>query len=63
MQLDRAQLRYRPNRTMDFFVDPNVGHDDFLSSLALLVEAASLYQPRVARGLSPLLAAEGQAPS
>ena len=53
-QLDAAQARYRPNKTMDFFVDPRDGHDDFLISLALVVEAASLYQPRVARGRSRL---------
>ena len=49
-QIDRAQVRYRPNRTIDFYVDPRDGHDDFLSSLALVVEAASTYEPRVARG-------------
>jgi hypothetical protein len=36
---------------MNFYVDPAVGHDDFLSSLALLVEAAQ-YTPRSARGRS-----------
>jgi hypothetical protein len=34
---------------MDFYVDPRDGHDDFLSSLALVVEAANQYQPRAAR--------------
>jgi hypothetical protein len=34
---------------MNFYVDPAAGHDDFLSSLALLVEAAQ-YAPRAARG-------------
>lgn len=53
-QLDHAQVRYRPNKTMDFFVDPRDGHDDFISSLALLVEAAGHYQPRIARGNSVL---------
>jgi hypothetical protein len=27
--------------TLDFYVDPSDGHDDFLSSLALLVEAVT----------------------
>jgi len=34
---------------MNFFVDPRDGHDDFLTSLALTIEAANLYEPRVAR--------------
>lgn len=49
-EIDLAQVRYRAGRAMDFYVDPREGHDDFLVSLALAVEAASLYQPRVARG-------------
>ncbi len=35
---------------MSFFVDPAEGHDDFLMSLALLVEAAAGYEPRAAHG-------------
>jgi hypothetical protein len=35
---------------MAFFVDPADGHDDFLVSLALLVEAGSDAAPRTARG-------------
>jgi hypothetical protein len=50
LELERAQSQYRPNQTMNFFVDPARGHDDFLMSLALLVEAASHYSPRSARG-------------
>jgi len=38
-----------PNRTMTFQVAASKGHDDFLMSLALLVQAAR-YAPRVARG-------------
>ena len=34
---------------MNFYVDPSQGHDDYLSSLALLVKAAE-YRPRLARG-------------
>jgi hypothetical protein len=35
---------------MNFFVDESDGHDDYLMSLALVVEAANLYSPRTARG-------------
>ena len=48
-QVDRAEAYYRPNRTMNFMVDPKRGHDDFLTSLAMLVKAGQ-YAPRVARG-------------
>jgi hypothetical protein len=48
-QVERARSFFRPNQTMNFLVDPAQGHDDFLMSLALLVEAAS-YTPRQARG-------------
>ena len=49
-EMEKAKSRYRPNRTMNFFVDPSQGHDDYLMSLALLVEAAEGYVPRSARG-------------
>ncbi len=49
-EMEKSRSRYRPNRTMNFYVDPSRGHDDFLMSLALLVEAANRYQPRGARG-------------
>jgi hypothetical protein len=48
-QMERAKSTFRPNQTMSFHVDPTAGHDDFLVSLALLVEAAR-YTPRSARG-------------
>ena len=48
-EMTRARSNFRPNQTMTFYVDPAVGHDDFLSSLALLVEAAR-YTPRSAQG-------------
>jgi hypothetical protein len=48
-QVAKAKSNFRANQTMNFYVDPTVGHDDFLSSLALLVEAAQ-YTPRSARG-------------
>ena len=50
-QVEKARSTFRPNQTMSFYVDPAVGHDDFLMSLALLVEAGQ-YQPRSARGRS-----------
>jgi hypothetical protein len=49
-QLELARSRYRPNRTLNFFVEPARGHDDFLMSLALAVEAANEYSPREAKG-------------
>ncbi|MFQ5924486.1 MAG: hypothetical protein ACE5IE_00620 [Dehalococcoidia bacterium] len=48
-QMERARSNFRPSQTMNFYVDPAQGHDDFLISLALLVEAAE-YRPRSARG-------------
>jgi hypothetical protein len=35
---------------MNFYVEPSQGHDDFLMSLALTVEAADQYSPRSAKG-------------
>ncbi|MGB2694979.1 MAG: hypothetical protein WBD55_07315 [Dehalococcoidia bacterium] len=49
-ELERARVAYRANRTMNFFVEPTEGHDDYLMSLALLVDAASDAAPRAARG-------------
>ena len=48
-EMELADARYRPNQTMDFFVEQSRGHDDYLMSLALLVKAAG-YLPRTARG-------------
>jgi len=48
-QMERAKSNFRPSQTMNFYVDPAQGHDDFLISLALLVQAAE-YRPRSARG-------------
>jgi hypothetical protein len=50
-EMERAKSHYRPSQTMDFYVDPSRGHDDFLMSLALLVQAAVDYQPRTAFSL------------
>jgi hypothetical protein len=49
-QMEHARSYYRPNRTLNFYVDPSEGHDDYLMSLALLVHAAGLYSPRSAHG-------------
>jgi hypothetical protein len=49
-EIERARAVYRPNRTLSFFVAPEEGHDDYLMSLALTVEAAGAWQPRIAKG-------------
>ncbi|MFH1032424.1 MAG: hypothetical protein V1767_07695 [Chloroflexota bacterium] len=49
-EVERARSQYRPSQTMNFYLDPSEGHDDFLMSLALLVEAANQYEPRAAKG-------------
>jgi hypothetical protein len=49
-EMEQAKSRYYPNQTMNFYVDLSQGHDDFLMSLALLVEAADCYRPRSAKG-------------
>jgi len=48
-ELGRAKSVFRPSQTMNFYVEPNEGHDDFLMSLALL-SAAAEYRPRSAKG-------------
>ncbi len=48
-QMGQAEAHFRPNQTMNFFVSPRRGHDDFLMSLALAVEAGE-YRPRLAKG-------------
>ena len=48
-QIANAKSAFRANQTMNFYVDPSQGHDDFLSSLALLVSASD-YTPRRASG-------------
>jgi hypothetical protein len=50
-EMELARCFYRPNQSMNFFVDPARGHDDFLMSLALLVEASRDSAPRTARGM------------
>jgi hypothetical protein len=49
-ETERAKSHFRQNRTMNFYVDQAEGHDDYLMSLALVVEAAREYTPREARG-------------
>lgn len=49
-EMEKAKSQYRPSQTINFYVDPSRGHDDFLMSLALLVEAANGYSPRSAKG-------------
>ena len=49
-EMEKAKSQFRPNQTINFYVDPGEGHDDFLMSLSLLVEAARQYSPRSARG-------------
>ena len=45
-QLEKARADYRPNQTVNYYVDRSEGHDDFLMSLALTVQAARDYRPR-----------------
>jgi hypothetical protein len=49
-EMEKARGQYRPSQTMNFYVDPAQGHDDFLMSLALTVEATRLYEPKKAVG-------------
>jgi hypothetical protein len=49
-EMEMAKSHYRANQTMNFYVDLAEGHDDFLMSLALLLEATGHYSPRGARG-------------
>ena len=62
-QLRRARYRLPAPETLDFYVDPADGHDDFLISLALLAEAAqSLHSPPTSTLIRParLYDAEGR---
>jgi len=45
-----ARVTYRANQTMNFFVEAADGHDDYLISAALLVEASRAQRRRVATG-------------
>ena len=48
-EMERGRSFFRASQTMNFYVDPAQGHDDFLMSLALLVRASE-YRPRKALG-------------
>jgi hypothetical protein len=50
-ELEKAKSVYRPSQTLNFFVDSSDGHDDYLMSLALAVQAANKCVSRKARGL------------
>lgn len=51
-EVELARVAYRPNQQMNFYVDPADGHDDYLASLALALDAGRTLdtQPRIARG-------------
>jgi hypothetical protein len=51
-QAELARVHYRPSRQMNFFVAPSDGHDDYVVSAALAVQAANEIEtrPRIARG-------------
>jgi hypothetical protein len=49
-ELEHARAQYHPNQTMNFYVDPSEGHDDFLMSMALAVEGARGFKTRHAVG-------------
>ena len=49
-EMEKAKSHYRASQTMNFYVDPAQGHDDFLMSLALMMEATNQYSPRSAKG-------------
>jgi hypothetical protein len=59
-ELALARSACRANQTLNFFVDPSEGHDDYLMSLALCLHAADGYVPRVA--VAGVLGAAGQVP-
>ncbi len=49
-QTEAARATFRANRTMNFFVDANDGHDDYIISAALTVRASRDAAPRKASG-------------
>jgi len=49
-QMEVARVAYRANRTMNFFVDPSEGHDDYVVSSGLAVRASQGAERRVASG-------------
>jgi len=53
-EMELAKSNYRAERTLNFFVEASAGHDDFLMSMALTVEAAEQSGPRSAKGSLPV---------
>jgi hypothetical protein len=49
-ELEKSRGIYRPNQTLNFYVEPGEGHDDYLISLALAVQAGKNYTPTRAKG-------------
>ena len=51
-EAELARVHYRPSRQMNFFVASSDGHDDYVVSAALAVQAANDIEtrPRIARG-------------
>jgi hypothetical protein len=49
-ETELARSQYRASQTMNFYVEPSQGHDDFLMSLALAAEAGRMYEVRGAWG-------------
>ncbi len=60
-QVRKARYRLPEPETLDFYVDPGDGHDDFLCSLALLTEAVTGAVPAISACVRPrpLYADEG----
>jgi len=50
-QLALCRAVYKPNRTLQFFLAADEGHDDMVISLALCIEAGNATTPTVARGI------------
>ncbi len=50
LEMEQARYTVSANRSMDFYVPPERGHDDFLISTALTVEAAGMAGVRQAVG-------------
>lgn len=47
-ELALARSACRASQTLAFFADPAEGHDDYLMSLVLCLDAANSYTPRIA---------------
>ncbi|APV43817.1 terminase-like family protein [Dehalogenimonas formicexedens] len=49
-ELETASADYKTNQSLNFYCNPSLSHDDYLMSLALVIKAASKYEPRTAVG-------------